>query len=187
MLSSFSFSVIFSLVVSAAMLAGLTYILFQHDRNHEKFEEWVDFSFNAETLRRALDYYRFMAVWMLFTYVAFTVSAVWLQSDGYPLFAQNGQAIKASPISIALFTMDLVLRGGFFDFMQHFDMSLSHVSMYRPNRRFVWYAFLFRMFFGLTMLKILLSFLWIIMKIGINWQGQRRARMEEAAQPRLFD
>lgn len=185
--SSLSLSVLFSLVVSAAMLGGLTYILFQHDRNHEKFEEWVDFAFNAESLRRALDYYRFMAVSMLFTYVAFTLSAVWLQADGYPLFAEAGHPVKASPIAVTLFTLDLVLRGGFFDFMQHFDMSLSHVAMNRQNSRFVWYAFLFRMFFGLTMLKILLSFLWIAMKIGINWQAQRRARAEEAVQPNLFD
>ncbi len=190
MLSSLSLSVAFSLLVSAAMLGGLTYIVFQHDRNHKKFEESVDFAFNSETLRRAIDYYRFMAVSMLFTYVAFTLSAVWLQEDGYPLFAELGHPttqVKASPIAVTLFTLDLVLRGGFFDFMQHFDMSLSHVAMYRQNSRFVWYAFLFRMFFGLTMLKILLSFLWIIAKIGINWQAQRRARDEEAAQPRLFD
>jgi hypothetical protein len=187
MLSSISLSVLFSLFVSAAMLGGLVYILFQHDNNHEKFEAWVDFAFSAEGLRRALDYYRFMAVSMLFTYVAFTLSAVWLQAEGYPLFAENGQLVKASPIAVAMFSLDLVLRGGFFDFMQHFDLTLSHVSMYRPNRRFVWYAFLFRMFFGLTMLKILLSFLWIIVKIGINLQAQKRARQEQSAQPGLFD
>ncbi len=180
-------SVVFSLIVSAAMLSGLVYILYQHDQNHEKYETWVDFAFNAEGLRRAINYYRFMAVWMLFTYVAFTLSAVWLQADGYPLFAEHGQPVRASPIAVALFTLDLVLRGGFFDFMQHFDLSLSHIAMYRGNRRFVWYAFLFRMFFGLTMLKILFSFLWIAIKIGINWQAQRRAREEQAAQPRLFD
>lgn len=182
-----SLSVTFSLLVSAAMLGLLVYILFQHDRNHEQFEAWVDFSFDAESLRRALDYYRFMAVSMLFTYIAFTLSAVWLQADGYPLFSENGQLVKASPIAVAMFALDLVLRGAFFDFMQHFDMSLSHVSMYRPNRRFVWYAFLFRMYFGLTMLKILLSFLWIIMKIGINREAQKRARDEQSSQPSLFD
>ena len=182
-----SLAVTFSLLVSAAMLAGLAYILFQHHHNHEQFEAWVDFSFDGETLRKALDYYRFMAVWMLFTYVAFTVSAVWLQAEGYPLFSENGQLVKASPIAVAMFSLDLVLRGGFFDFMQHFDVSLSHVAMYRPNHRFVWYAFLFRMFFGLTMLKILFSFLWIAVKVGINWQAQKRAREEQAAQPRLFD
>ena len=190
MQSPLSLSVAFSLLVSFAILVGLTYIVFQHDANHKKFEESVDFAFNAETLRRAIDYYRFMAVWMLFTYVAFTLSAVWLQADGYPLFAELGHPkthVKASPIAVAMFTLDLVLRGAFFDFMQHFDVTLSHVSMYRPNARFVWYSFLFRMFFGLTMLKILLSFIWILAKIGINWQAQRRARERDAEQPRLFD
>ena len=187
MTSSLSFSVLFSLMVSAAMMGGLTYILFQHDRNHEKFEEWVDFAFNAESLRRALDYYRFMAVSMLFTYVLFTVSAVWLQWDGFALFKDNGVAVRASPIAVSMFTLDLVLRGGFFDFMQHFDVSLSHVHMNRQLRGFVWYAFLFRMFYGLTMFKILFSFLWMAFKMRLGWQAQRRAREEEAAQPRLFD
>lgn len=186
-MSAVSLSVTFSLLVSVAMLTGLVYILFQHDSNHEQFENWVDFSFDAESLRRAIGYYRFMAVSMLFTYVAFTLSAVWLQADGYPLFSENGQLVRASPIAVAMFALDLVLRGAFFDFMQHFDLTLSHVGMYRPNRRFVWYAFLFRMFFGLTMLKILFSFLWIIMKIGINREAQKRAREEQAAQPSLFD
>src|SRR5262245_15512567 len=115
MLASFSFPVLFSIATAIAMLGGLTYILFQHDRNHEQFEAWVDFAFNAESLRRALDYYRFMAVAMLFTYVAFTLSAVWLQADGYSLFVEAGHPVKASPIAVSLFTMDLVLRGGFFD------------------------------------------------------------------------
>ena len=77
-------------------------------------------------------------------------------------------ALRASPIAVSLFTLDLVLRGGFFDFMQHFDMSLSHIYMNRQVRGFVWYAFIFRMFYGLTMFKILLSFLWIYGKISVN-------------------
>jgi hypothetical protein len=187
MISSLSLSVLFSIATAIAMVTGLTYILFQHDRNHEKLEAWVDFAFNAESLRRALDYYRFMAVSMLFTYVAFTLSVVWLQASGHPMFAEAGHPVNASPIAVTLFTLDLVLRGGFFDFMQHFDMSLSHVGMNRTNRLFVWYCFLFRMFFGLTMFKILFSFLWIFAKIGINWRAQRRVSNEDSAQPSLFD
>ena len=184
--SSLTVSVLFALAVAAAMIGVAAYILFAHDRNHEKFEAWVDFSFTSETWLRALDYYRFMAVSMLFVYVAFTLSAVWLQFDGFVLFAEGGVPIRASPIAVALYTMDLVLRGGFFDFMQHFDMTLSHVGMNRQTRWFVWYAFVFRMFYGLTMFKILFSFLWIYGKIKINREVQRRARDDEARQPSLF-
>ena len=187
MLASLTISVVFALITAVAMVVIAGYILIQHDANHEKFEAWVDFSFTADTLRRALDYYRFMAVSMLFTYVMFTLSAVWLQADGFALFTENGHVVKASPIAVSLFTFDLVLRGGFFDFMQHFDMTLSHVYMNRQQRAFVWYAFAFRMFYGVTMFKILLSFLWIYGKISVNRDMRRRARDEEMRQPRLFE
>ena len=187
MLTSFTFSVAFAIVTAVAMIAVAAYILFQHDANHEKFEAWVDYAFTSETLSRALDYYRFMAVSMLFTYVMFTLSAVWLQWDGFRIFAESGVPTKAGPIAVCLFTLDLVLRGGFFDFMQHFDVSLSHIQMNRNARGFVWYAFIFRMFYGLTMFKILLSFLWIYGKMKINREARRRAREAEAAQPKLFD
>lgn len=186
MLSGLTLSALFALFTATAMIGLASYILFQHDANHEKFENWVDFSFTADSLGRAFDYYRFMAVSMLFTYVAFTISAVWLQWDGFALFAEGGQPVRASPIAVALFSMDLVLRGGFFDFMQHFDMTLSHVGMNRQSRSFVWYCFLFRMFYGLTMFKILFSFLWILVKVRINWQARRRARQEEARQFEMF-
>ena len=88
---------------------------------------------------------------------------------------------------MSMFTLDLVLRGGFFDFMQHFDMTLSHITMNREVRGFVWYSFLFRMFYGLTMFKILLSFLWIYGKISVNREVRRRVRDDEAKQPRLFE
>ncbi len=187
MMASLTLSVLFAIFSAFAMIGVAGYILFQHDRNHEQFEAWVDFSFTSEALARALDYYRFMAVSMLFTYVAFTLSAVWLQADGFPLFTENGKVVRASPIAVSLFTMDLVLRGGFFDFMQHFDLTLSHVYMNRKIRGFVWYSFIFRMFYGLTMFKILLSFLWIYGKIRLNRQAQRRAREDAARQPSLFE
>ena len=186
MLSGLTLSVIVALLVTVTMIGLATYILFWHDANHEKFENWVDFSFTAESLARAFDYYRFMAVSMLFTYVAFTISTVWLQVDGFRLFTESGQPTRASPISVALFTLDLVLRGGFFDFMQHFDMSLSHIYMDRSTRGYVWYAFVFRMFYALTMFKILFSFLWILLKVRLNWQARRRAKGEERGQLEMF-
>ena len=186
MLANLSLAVLFALVITIAMIAVASYIVFSHDAKHEQFEEWVDFSFTADSLRRALDYYRFMAVSMLFTYVFFTTSCVWLQASGYEIFAEAGKPTHASPIAVALFTLDLTLRGGFFDFMQHFDLSLSQHHMNRQLRWFVWYAFVYRMFYGFTMFKILFSFLWIYGKIRINRQARLQAREAEAAQMRLF-
>ena len=182
MLANLNLSVLFALIITVAMIAVASYIVLQHDSKHSQFEEWVDFSFTADSLRRAIDYYRFMAVSMLFTYVLFTTSCVWLQADGYQIFAEGGKPLHVSPIGVALFTLDLTLRGGFFDFMQHFDLSLSQHHMNRQLRWFVWYAFVYRMFYGFTMFKILFSFLWIYGKIRIN----RQAREAEATQPRLF-
>ena len=179
-------SVLLALGIAVAMIAVASYIVFSHDAKHEQFEEWVDFSFTTESLRRAIDYYRFMAVSMLFTYIFFTSSCVWLQADGYRIFAENGIPVAASPIAVALFTLDLTLRGGFFDFMQHFDLSLSHLHMNRQMRWFVWYAFAYRMFYGLTMFKILFSFLWIYGKIRLNRQARRQAREAESVQLKLF-
>lgn len=181
MLASLTLSVLFAIALTIAMIAVAGYIVLLHDAKHEQLEESVDFSFNAESLRRAIDYYRFLAVAMLFTYAFFTTSCVWLQADGHLLFAEAGEPMKASPISVALFTLDLTLRGGFFDFIQHFDVSLSHLHMNRKIRWFVWYAFVFRMFYGFTMFKIAFSFLWIYGKIRLNREAQRRARDESAA------
>ena len=169
------------------MIVVTAIVVFSHDRKQEELEERLDFAFSGESLARALGYYRFMAVWMLFCYVAFTTSCVWLQADGYPLFAERNVTLNASPIAISLFCLDLVLRGGFFDFMQHFDLSLTHLQMNRNLRLFVWYAFVFRMVYGLILVKILFSFVWIYGKVRLNREARRRAALEEAAQPRLFE
>ena len=79
MFANLSLSVLFALAVAFSMVAVVAYILIAHDRNHEKFEEWLDFSFSSHSLHQALGYYRLIAVSMLFAYVLFTTSAVWLR------------------------------------------------------------------------------------------------------------
>jgi hypothetical protein len=164
-----SLSVIFALALSVAMtVVGLT-LFFTHDRKHDDLEQWVDFSFSRETLRQALNYYRLLGYAMVTAYVLFVVNCLHLQWDGYQVFAESNlpgaKPIWAGPITVMLFALDLVLRGGFFDFMQHFDIGVSHAWMNRRAWGFVWYSFIFRMFFGLTLLRILISFIWIYGKI----------------------
>ena len=160
-----------ALVISAMMVAASIVIVFFHDRTHERFDQWIDFSFSGTTLRHALGYYRFMAVSMLVFYVLFTCSCVYLQYDGHVIFAGPDRApIKAGPIETSLFALDLVLRGGFFDVMEHFGLSISPVYMNTREAWFVIYAFAFRMFYALSLIRILLSFAWIYGKI-------RRARL----------
>jgi len=169
MLPPLSLSIVFALALSVAMtVVGVT-LLFTHDRKHEELDQWVDFSFSRDTLRRALNYYRLLGYSMAAAYVLFVISCIHLQWDGYQIFAENNQPgakpVWANPGLVMLFALDLVLRGGFFDFMQHFDWGVSHVWMNRKAWGFVLYSFVFRMFYGLTLLRILISFIWIYGKI----------------------
>jgi len=177
-----SFSVLLALGLAATMIATSVFIIFYHDTKHEEIEQRVDYSFSGETFRRALGYYRFMAVSMLVFYVLFTCSCLVLQADGYKLFSStlDGKTpVFAGPIATSLFALDLVLRGGFFDIMEHFELGVSPVLMNRQQFWFVWYAFVFRMFFGLTLIKMFISFVWIYGKVRMQVQAQREARAAE--------
>ena len=173
-----SLSIVFALALSVAMtVVGVT-LLFTHDRKHDELDQWVDFSFSRETLRQALNYYRVLGYSMIAAYVLFVANCIHLQWDGYQIFAENNlpgaKPVWANPFYVMLFALDLVLRGGFFDFMQHFDWGISHIWMNRSIWPFVWYAFIFRMFFGLTLLRIILSFIWIYGKIRRVKEASRR-------------
>jgi hypothetical protein len=160
-----SLSILLALALSVAMtVVGVT-LLFTHERTQEQFDQWVDFSFSRDTLRKALTYYRVIGISMGVFYVLFVISCLLLQWDGHQLFANGQNPTWAGPFTVMMFAFDLVLRGGLFDFMQHFDLSISHVGMNRKAWGFVWYAFIFRMFYGLTLLRILISFVWIYGKI----------------------
>lgn len=160
-----------AMVIGGLMAVTSVVIVFYHDRKHDQLDQWIDFSFSGTALRQALGYYRFMAISMLVFYMLFTCSCVFLQYEGHRIFADaNKEPILAGPIATALFALDLVCRGGFFDIMEHFDLRVAPVYMNTREVWFVIYAFAFRMFYALSLIKILLSFAWIYGKI-------RRARM----------
>lgn len=169
MFEGFSLSILVAMGIAALLIATSVAIIFVHDRKHDEIDQWIDFSFSGTTLRQALGYYRFMAVSMLFFYVIFTCSCVFLQWEGHVIFKLDGDPQLAGPIATSLFTLDLVLRGGFFDVMEHFSLRVSPVLMNTGAPWFVIYAFIFRMYYSLSLIKILLSFAWIYGKI-------RRAR-----------
>lgn len=157
---------ILALAIGLLMAATSIVIVFYHDRKHEQLDQWIDFSFSGNTLRQALGYYRFMAVSMLVFYVLFTCSCVFLQYEGHYIFADaNKTPVMAGPITTSLFSLDLVLRGGFFDVMEHFNLRIAPVYMNTKEVWFVLYSFSFRMFYSLSLIKILFSFAWIYGKI----------------------
>lgn len=167
-----SLSITFALLLSIAMIVVAILTWFYHDTKHRDLDDWVQYGFSVETLRHAILYYRSMAVSMVVFYVLFTVSCLMLQSEGIGLFIyRNGEPVSAGPVGAAMFTLDLVLRGGFFDVMEHFELSASPILMDRANGWFVVYCFVFRIYYALTLMRILVSFVWI-------WVRIRRARQE---------
>lgn len=171
-----TFSVIMALVLAAAMAVNAVVTWFFHDRKHHELDQWVDYGFSRETLRNALLYYRFMGISMLVFLVLYVVSCLLLQADGHALFTdqrRGGNPVAGGPIAISFFALDLVARGAFFDIMEHFDLAITHLHMNRASRGFVWYSFVFRTYYGLTLLRILVSFVWIWTKIGAARKGQQ--------------
>lgn len=177
-------SLVAAAVLSVMMIGTVIFIIFYHDSKHEELDRWVDFSFSGNTLRQALGYYRFMAVSMLFFYVLFTCSCLYLQYQGYQIFSDGQKPVHGGPIAVAFFSLDLVLRGGFFDVMEHFDLRVSSLYINKGSMWFWIYSFIFRIFYGLTLIKILISFAWIYGKIRI---ARRQAHGQTASQLRLFD
>jgi len=182
-LQSIPMAIVIALAISAAMIATSVFIVFYHNTKHEELESWVEFSFSGDGLRQVFGYYRFMAVSMLIFYVLFTCSCLFLQASGYIIFSDGKQPVVGGPIATALFGLDLVLRGGFFDVMEHFDLRISPLYINKGSYFFWFYSFIFRMFYGVTLIKIIISFAWIYGKIRIAHQNARRS----SVQLRLFD
>jgi len=169
------------MVLAIAMIGTIIFIIFYHDSKHEELDRWVDFSFSGNSLRQAFSYYRFMAVSMLLFYVLFTFSCIHLQWDGYKIFSNGTKPIDGDPLSIALFSLDLVFRGGFFDLMEHFDLRISPLHINKGAVSFWIYSFVFRLFYGLTLIKILISFVWIYGKIRLAAQAQSKTQRENSS------
>ncbi|MCH9808293.1 MAG: hypothetical protein K0U74_11225 [Alphaproteobacteria bacterium] len=159
-------SITFALLLSIAMVVVAVLTWFYHDAKHRDLDSWAQYGFSVETLRHTVLYYRSMGISMLVFYVLFTVNCLMLQSDGFQLFTyRNGEEVVAGPVGAAMFTFDLVARGGFFDVMEHFELSTSPLVMNRANFWFVLYCFVFRIYYALTLIRIVVSFVWIWVRI----------------------
>jgi preprotein translocase subunit SecG len=177
-------SILVAIVISLMMIGTVIFIIFYHDSKHDEIDRWIDFSFSGNSLRDALGYYRFMAVSMLFFYILFTCSCLYLQYDGFKIFANKEmEPVFGGPIATSLFALDLVFRGGFFDVMEHFDLRMTSLFINKGAMWFWIYSFVFRIFYGLTLIKMFISFTWIYGKIRLA----RRAHGETAKQLKLFE
>lgn len=166
LLANMTIPVIFAVLLSLAMAVAAIWTWFYHDSKHRDLDSWIEYGFSRDTLRHVLIYYRSMGISMLVFYILFVISCLLLQSEGTQIFANaRGDPITAGPIATAFFSLDLVLRGGFFDIMEHFELSVSAVYMNRGLRCFVIYAFIFRIYYGLVLIRIAISFVWIWAKL----------------------
>lgn len=156
-----SLSVLMALVMSLFLSSTAMFIFFYHDRKYEDLDQWIDYGFSRETLKHVLIYYRFIAISMLVFYVLFTVNLLLFQSEGIDIYVEGRHGIIAS----AFFAFDLVTRGAFFDVMEHWDLHLTPLHMNRKLFWFVTYCFVFRMFYALTLIRVVISFAWIWTKI----------------------
>lgn len=163
-------SVLMAIGLAATMLIVSVFTWFYHDSKHRDLDSWIAYGFSGDTLRHALIYYRSMGISMLVFYVLFVVSCLMLQSDGYVLFTDGKAPTVGGPIGTSFFALDLVFRGGFFDIMEHFDLRMTGLHMNRSARWFVWYSFVFRMYYGLVLIRILVSFVWIWTRIRMARQ-----------------
>ncbi|MCB1528683.1 MAG: hypothetical protein KDJ45_13410 [Hyphomicrobiaceae bacterium] len=172
-IANMTFSVVFAIGLAIAMSAAAIWTWFYHDSKHRDLDSWIAYGFSRDTLRHVLIYYRSMGISMLVFYILFAVNCLMLQSDGHQVFVNaQGLPVHGGPIATAFFALDLVLRGGFFDIMEHFELSVTAVYMNRSIRWFVLYAFVFRIFYGLTLIRIAVSFVWI-------WARLRRTRNKQ--------
>ena len=89
------------------------------------------------------------------TAICFYISILaWSRVSG-SVFSQAG----VSPISIALYQLDLMLRGALFDFMAHTRQSISPIAVNRNATILLYYTLMFRMFVAMYVMSSLLRVL----------------------------
>lgn len=166
LIANMTIPVIFAIALSLGMTVAAIWTWFYHDSKHRDLDSWIEYGFSRDTLRHVLIYYRSMGISMLIFYILFVISCLLLQAESHQIFVSaRGEPLTAGPIATAFFALDLVLRGGFFDIMEHFELSVSAVYMNRALRWFVIYAFVFRIYYGLVLIRIAISFVWIWAKL----------------------
>jgi hypothetical protein len=86
------------------------------------------------------------------TAICFYISILaWSRVSGSVFFSRA----DVSPMSVALYQLDLMLRGALFDFMQHTSLSISPIAANRNATAFLYYTLMFRMFVAIYVISSL--------------------------------
>ncbi len=95
------------------------------------------------------------------TAICFYISILaWSRVRGSVFFSQAG----ISPMSIALYQLDLMLRGALFDFMEHTRQSISPIAVNRNATAFLYYTLVFRMFVTIYVMSSLFRVLRFVLR-----------------------
>jgi hypothetical protein len=84
----------------------------------------------------------------------------WSRVSESVFFSQSA----VSPASIALYQLDLMLRGALFDFMEHTRQSISPIAINRKATAFVYYTLVFRMFVATYVISSVLKVLRFVLR-----------------------
>ena len=90
----------------------------------------------------------------------------WSRVNG-SVFNQPG----VSAVSVLFYQLDLMLRGGLFDFMEHTQRSISPIRINQNATAFVYYTLLFRMFVAVYVLSSLFR---VIRFVARRWRALLR-------------
>jgi hypothetical protein len=103
----------------------------------------------------------------LLTALCFFISILgWSRASG-SVFDQAAVA----PASVALYQLDLMLRGALFDFMEHTQRSISPIRINHDATAFVYYTLLFRMFVAIYVFSSLFR---VVRFVGRRWRALLR-------------
>jgi hypothetical protein len=95
------------------------------------------------------------------TAICFYISILaWSRVSGAVFFSEAG----VSPMSVALYQLDLMLRGALFDFMEHTRQSISPIAVNRNATAFLYYTLMFRMFVAIYVMSSLFRVLRFVLR-----------------------
>jgi hypothetical protein len=109
-----------------------------------------------------------LGVLFILSAICFYISILaWSRVSESVFFNQSA----VSPIGVALFQLDLMLRGALFDFMAHTGQSISPIAVNRNATVFLYYTLMFRMFVAIYVMSSLFRVLRFVLR---RWRGLLR-------------
>ena len=110
--------------------------------------EWIAFEIYAP---KASQLSRLFEIGILTTLSFFVATYLWLRYDPAILVGAHGTLG-----SVGFFVLDVFLRGGFFNVMEHFDLELGKLKINDRLSWYSWFAFSYRLYIPIFLLATIL-------------------------------